>query len=460
MQITVLGYVLIPMAFFFFITNTKMLYISTIFFIPFTASSVVNFNNGFGLQPTTLFFTLLLIKEIFLVLKNKKLRFNKSNNLYFLLIGLFLISVFISLLMPFVLSGKITIMNSETGSLTLHKFSMNNVTQTLYVLYGCLLAIYIAHKNSLSLDNLLLGIKTYLVAGVFISCWGILQWIFYYLGIPYPAFLFNNSINESAKGYLQTISPTITRVSSVAVEPSILSQSLLTVLPTFVLGLFTKQHLFSRKVNIVSIVFVTITLFLSTSSSAYIGLIFFILIFIFITVFQLKTINIKLLFGFVLFIINITFIYVCSTNFKYIAEQVLFNKSQSYSAQDRLNSVLIAKQYFADYPILGVGWGSITSHDLIFRILANSGLVGLLSFLLFNVVMFINSYKKIIEIEDGKNISLLDFINLAIFLSLLVLLFLFFLTGFPYYFSYYWFSIGCLISILNMKVSNIKNTDN
>jgi hypothetical protein len=62
--------------------------------------------------------------------------------------------------------------------------------------------------------------------------------------------------------------------------------------------------------------------------------------------------------------------------------ETLFNKAESGSSVERLYIVYADITYFLQYPILGLGWGSAPTHDLIVGILANCGLIGLASFLL------------------------------------------------------------------------------
>ena len=67
-------------------------------------------------------------------------------------------------------------------------------------------------------------LKVFCISSIFAVIWGLLQFITYYLGIPYPAFLFNN--NSYAAQCFDQIENNVKRISSIALEPSTFSINL------------------------------------------------------------------------------------------------------------------------------------------------------------------------------------------------------------------------------------------
>jgi len=47
-----------------------------------------------------------------------------------------------------------------------------------------------------------------------------------------------------------------------------------------------------------------------------------------------------------------------------VADAMIFSKAEGYSAIGRFNSLQLAFGYFRMFPILGIGWGSVTSYDV------------------------------------------------------------------------------------------------
>ncbi|MNC26845.1 hypothetical protein D3C75_749920 [compost metagenome] len=129
-------------------------------------------------------------------------------------------------------------------------------------------------------------------------------------------------------------------------------------------------------------------------------------------------------------------------------------KLNSYSGVERLESMKKALIYFKEYPFFGVGWGSVTSHDLIINLLANSGLIGFLSFL-FLIGYLLKRLFALIEnvnFQKDKNTHL-QIYGIAFFVSFVCLLAINLLTGFTYVFSHFWFVLGLVISITSLMIN-------
>ena len=97
--------------------------------------------------------------------------------------------------------------------------------------------------------------------------------------------------------------------------------------------------------------------------------------------------------------------YLLSQEFQTFINQILIGKQDSTSALIRLYTVSTSFGYFLQYPILGIGWSMATSDDLVVLLLANSGILGFLSF--FYLIYYllkksIQNLKKYIKIENEK----------------------------------------------------------
>jgi hypothetical protein len=63
-----------------------------------------------------------------------------------------------------------------------------------------------------------------------------------------------------------------------------------------------------------------------------------------------------------------------------IVDMMLLSKFEAGSGLERLYSTGLAAQDFIRYPLLGAGWHNVNCTDLVFLILANTGLIGLIAF--------------------------------------------------------------------------------
>jgi O-antigen ligase len=98
-------------------------------------------------------------------------------------------------------------------------------------------------------------------------------------------------------------------------------------------------------------------------------------------------------------------------------------------------------------PILGLGWGSVVSHDLVMNLLSNAGIIGLISFLAFVVVVsrgLLRSIKSSYFAEEKCW-------KIAIALSFFTLLLINVFTGFAFVFGHLWLTVGLAMSASVLK---------
>jgi hypothetical protein len=143
-------------------------------------------------------------------------------------------------------------------------------------------------------------------------------------------------------------------------------------------------------------------------------------------------------------------LYVSSSAAQQVLNAALFAKGESYSSLERVKTIVLAWGYFKTYPILGVGWGSVTSHDLVAMILANSGILGLLAFvlILFGITLPLLRFMK--GTPDPVTLSRAVWLLAGILLITSSIV-----SGFPFVFGFFWivFAMG-----ISASTSDYRNT--
>ena len=190
----------------------------------------------------------------------------------------------------------------------------------------------------------------------------------------------------------------------------------------------------------VAILFIVV-LVLSTSSTAYLGLVILALTYVLYSVRTGSFSKTKAILVFALIgtlataVITVAFISVPLVS--QLLNAVLLSKASSGSGLERAMTVSLAFGYFQQYPILGIGWGSATSHDLIVKLLSNVGIVGTILFfgVMFSIVR--SNWKKI----SSRN-SPLDLSREVWLMSLVCFLVTSILIEFPLVFGNFWLIIG------------------
>jgi hypothetical protein len=441
MEVYFIGYLVIPLGIFYFLRSPLKLYELTIFSIPFTGTAIFKISNASfnmeGITPSMFLGVLCLIRHFTSILTKGKIVLNK--NLLSGMIALFCLALVagLSLVMPAIISGDISVLDAYGG---LYQYTKSKplylkfqfVTQVGYFVFGCLLAYYFALKNRTT-QELQRSIQVYLYASLFVCCWGLFELLSFYLNIPYPGFLFNQISAGQGNTLVLEGRP---RISSVALEPSILSQQLLTVIPLLFWPIWDKRQ-YLQKPNIKILLFlIVVVLLLCVSATAFIGL----AAFCGLVIFQLslrKKWSSKfiylLLFGGVAAI---------------FATPVLINKILSkvgaFSGAERILAITAGWDYFSQYPVLGIGWGVFPSWDLIICILTGMGIVGLFIFLWLVSTVFLN-FKNLRKADN------FDILNMSVLHAFIMLLIVSQASGFIFYSQYFWLVLG-----LSMAASVVK----
>lgn len=295
----------------------------------------------------------------------------------------FLGAVAVSLCVPLVLNGTAWLPDPDPlGVQTVAiQFSFYNVTQTGYLAFGVLLAILTAAENYRT-SRIFHTLRLYTGSCVLLSVWGLFQLWCNITGHEYPAYIFNTSASTSALGYKEALTLSVgafSRISSAALEPSILAEELLVALVVLLVSMRVGRSIFSRVWDCVAVVVIGATLVACTSTTAYVGF----LVALFFAAFTLSRARRPARIYYVLAglasglaVLVVTIIPLLGQ----LASVVLTEKLQTGSGLDRLYSVNLAAQDFLRYPILGAGWHTVTCWDMVFLILANTGVVGITTF--------------------------------------------------------------------------------
>jgi hypothetical protein len=278
MEITLIGLFLIPFGIVLFLFKPDWLFYSFIFFIPFSASAVLNVQSiTFGVTPAHYFALLWVTRRIADNLIGKAFYIHKKSKVVLGSLLLFLFVVSLSLMMPVVIVGEIEVYKSNPLMFApvAHEFSFSNVSVFLFLVFAILMTFFVSLEVN-SVDKLRRSVKVFLISAFIMSIWGFLQLFAHYAGIPYPAFLFNNSISDAIViGPIAAAEGEAARIFSVTPEPSVFARYLLAVLPLAIILLVKKVKVFSGNFTLPCFVLVYImALLLTVSTSAYFGLVF------------------------------------------------------------------------------------------------------------------------------------------------------------------------------------------
>lgn len=453
MDVTLVGWVVIVLAIYAFIKEEKYLLYLAVFFSTFTATSIINIEKSVtGISPFYFLAGLWIIKVIISYYRDKislKLLFeeNKDNKL---VRGLFIFLFVVVLGEIFRLIARETIkyMDLNNNSMTVIEFSSSNITQPIYLLFMVVFSIVlcIRLKDKAEMRKI---INIFVISTIFALVWGLMQFCIYYLGIEYPASLFNNNI-ASRQLYFQMVYG-IKRVNSIALEPSTFAFNILQLLPLILTLWIANIKIVQNKVKseliLISIIILTFMVgILTTSSTAYIGILLTVLaLTVYILFFSIKGREFyknkrKIIIFYLIGIVSLILILVLTIKVFNIYwgtlwdafKDMTINKKNLESGQERGNAIKMALHIFKQSPVLGAGWGSFRSLDLLTNLLANVGVVGLLSFfyIIYTAVVKTVGYRK--ECEEASVALSLTIIVPTILLSISIP---------DLIFGYYWIGI-------------------
>ncbi len=416
----------------------------TVFFIPFSATSAINFGEqgqGSSVQVYMLFSLAWMAYQLFKYLRDyRQIKTVTIPKTIVLLLG-FLLAAFFSLLMPLYINGADTANTTgRYGDYELIEFKSSNITQYLYLVFGAFFSINIGlivdDKDFISI------LKTYTYSILFVMLWGLYELYCFYTDTEYLAHIFNNNIHESAKGYtevLLTASEPVKRIASVTLEPSVLAQVLLVILPFYVYSCLNKSYIFGRIPDWAILFSLLLYIPSTTSSTAILGLVF-----LFALLFYKTYRKSNFFIYYILGVSCLLFLLAYNLSDNIVYNLIITEKSETSSGIERISSIVDGWNTFTKYPLLGVGWGTVSSYDLIIKIAANCGLIGLALFTYF-VYFLLKRLDFKIRLDSThpfyKSTSL----------SLSVLLFCSAVSGFSFYLGHLWFILGLSLVLIKHR---------
>jgi len=436
MEITVMGFVLIPIGIIMLFFNTEYLLLGVVFFSGFTGSSVANFESiSFSLQPSFYFGMLFIIKYVIcILLRNKKLVIPNK----FLM--LFVCLSFISLIMPILLEYRDVKVLSPDSIITNVKFRLQNVTQFLY-LFFCFL-LYWMTKDYIGSDyeKILRLIKVFLYGGIIVCLLGLYQEIAYILGMPFDVW-FRSGVHGNVQPYGNFV-----RVYSVTQEPSMLAMYLA---PLLALVFFINKKIFKYKLMLIAMLI--ITGILSTSTTFVVGICVFAILLIYDKVlkpyYNVQDVKVLKYFGISLFVFFITcsFAFMISPQIKYLLTTSILEKfsGTNVSGSERLTSFIHHLKVGLNYPLLGVGFGAARSKDLFTTLLANVG-VFCTSLL---IIYFISMRYRLNRVRDYKVRQFSQGFSYYLTIIFIVM----FISVPELYFLYVWISMAIAEGLLKIN---------
>jgi hypothetical protein len=386
MTVPITGALILIIGVWLFFFSPKLLYGAMVISIPFSATVVANLQWGGDEKSVAawLFLGVLWILRDFLSGLppwHKQGWFSSRRTRYGLLA--FLGAVAASLCVPLVLNGTAWLPDPDPlGNQTVPvQFGIYNLTQTAYLAFGIVLAILTAAENCRP-ARLFYTLRLYVRSCIFVAAWGLFQFWCNITGYTYPAYLFNTSTNVSALGYKETLAmgmESLSRVSSVALEPSVLAEELLVGFVVLLVSIRIRRPLLSTKWDYVALTLIGATLLACTSTTAYTGM----LAALFLAALGLARARQPAKLYFVLSGVAVGFVAVVVATVpvvEQLASMVLINKFASGSGLGRMHSVMLAAGDFLRYPIFGAGWHTVDCWDFAFLLLANTGILGLITF--------------------------------------------------------------------------------
>lgn len=243
--------------------------------------------------------------------------------------------------------------------------TVTEVTQTVFLLFGLVMALVFALALS-SEEPLERALRAFQWSAVFTCLWGLLQLLCFYAHLPYPAFLFNNSISDFSDMYAQRAGG-IVRIASVAVEPSFMAYSLLSFF-TFGASLAFIGGVERRGLRL-AVGLSGLVLLLSTSSTAYFGLALFGLVVLAQRPALIPVAGLPAVLAAIAGLVALP-------GLREAVYTTTFGKANSYSYKDRTGTMAEALHQFQQHPLVGRGWGTDHSLSIVTQLLASIGVIG------------------------------------------------------------------------------------
>lgn len=433
-NITYIGYLIIPLAFIVLIFKPKYLITLLISVSVLHASSVLNgsINNfQYGLSPYYFVAICILLRLLNILLSHRNSLVINSNMKYFtyILLVFWMWSVISAFLLPYLFQG-VEVYNPRLGLDLQYKhhatleWTFSNLAQAIYLTLNMAVIIYafLIDENH-SLYYVTIGIKLAIIIVCFLSIWQVLS---SYLILQFPYNIFNNNISYY-QGYNQYIG-SIRRLVSSFSEPSFAGAYLASI-EVGLLSVYLNNSLSKNKqILLFILILVTFSLLIQTfATTGYLSLLIgnIILLFKYKPFYRSRKsiYTRKWLYCFISYIIILLIISFCITiSYKHaninvediqagytvnegsvsvigkLFSSALIKDTKSDSFVHRTAADIYAIKIFVSTYGLGAGLGSNRSSSLITTLLSTIGIIGVTSF----IMLIYSVIRGIIKIHCDK----------------------------------------------------------
>jgi hypothetical protein len=388
MNIPVTGLVLIPLGLLLVFLPWRYCLMGLATFAMMSPAAVVNVGS-FGLEPGY-FLALLAIGRTFVSVMTNGFTLNRSvfgamRPLFYFAAIAFLV-LFIALCF---FQGQVETLPGTAGfkSAAVQPFRLgrNNFTQIAYLLINLCFVYSLAHQGARrGFEALLKDWDRAIVCGL---CFAVLvciwQFVSLYAGLPFPSdFFYSNA------GYGRADSQTMIglfRINGPFEEPSTLGYTF----TGFLLFSWVRYRLHPTALSGLMIAACIFCMLISTSTTAFIGLFLFACLAVFdiatgrVGIFPRNLSGVQLAALGAVFVGALVGIIVAAANWQAISlilDNVIFNKTDSTSYQQRSYADALAIKIFVETYGVGVGLGSHKANSLFLTLLSNVGIAGLVLF--------------------------------------------------------------------------------
>lgn len=374
MNITLMGYVLIPIGLLFLIFKPNNLLYFSVLFCGFSGSAIINVGeNGFSIQPSYWFGMLWLF--YLAIRKNFVYRVSNVRRRQVLLYA-FVIYCVASLIFPLFFEGKVYVENVD-GVYELLRFRGTNITQTLYLIFCFLfyLGLLTYVNPNKELKN---GVAKYYVYGLIFTC---VVTTYQVIALRY-SFPFDEIFRQCVHGNVQG-----NRIYGPCIEASMLAYYLVASLPITV-------RLANPVLKYGLCLWILAIGIYSYSSSFVLGAVLWVVMELIMAIKQRKVrIRKYTLYGLIaLFVVGV-FASIYLNDYIAYAFKKLFDtiNGRNISGTNRSANFLSLMGTFSFSPLFGVGFGSARGTDLLSTWLACVGLFGTLLIFLYIIDSLIKS---------------------------------------------------------------------
>jgi len=357
---TLTGFVLLPLVLLLALVRPLRLFHLAIILVPFSATSAINVTSvGYGLRASLFCF---IVYGVVAVLA-ARLRLRPVAEQYLPLAGLVATVVLLLVsLLPSALANDLS------------SFAIN---QGAYYIAG-LAVTFLVYMTVVDAARLAGTLKALFIGALLFTILGWYQYAAFLLGLPYPAEFFNNSASEAAQLFDQEIrSLGVKRLTSAAVEPSLLAQSMIIVVGIGSSLMISRVRGFGPLVALTTVLAVS-CVFMATSTTGYFGL---------VVVAGLLVVQ-RPGPGLAAIATGLALLGVAMLAYDPLADaiyQMTIGKVGSFSYENRVGSMVKAWRMFMEAPLLGHGWASNAVFNIALTYLSQMGIVGFAALLVFIV---------------------------------------------------------------------------